>query len=63
MIEKYCLKIEQEDIWDMETGKDFCNTKAKILSLLKEQKASLSEIRYLFNNILLEIERYNPTIL
>lgn len=63
MIEKYCLKIEQEDIWDKNAGKDFCSTKEKILLILKNQKVSLSEIRYLFNNILSDIERHNPTVL
>lgn len=48
---------------DLEEGKFFNESKEKILLILKEQKISLSEARYLFNNILSDIERHNPVIL
>ena len=38
----------------------FETTKKEILSILKEQKVSLSNVRCLFNDILFEIEDKNP---
>lgn len=63
MCEKYLISVPQEDMWDSEEGKFFNESKEKILLILKEQKISLSEARYLFNNILSDIERHNPVIL
>ena len=44
--------------WD--NKEDFETTKKEILSILKEQKVSLSNVRCLFNYILFEIEDKNP---
>ena len=41
-------------------GEDFEHAKKAILSILKDEKVSLSKIRSLFNNILEDIEDNNP---
>lgn len=42
--------------WNPNDGEDFNGTKAEILKLLKEQKVSLTKIRFLFDCIITEIE-------
>ncbi len=49
--------------WNKELGDDFDFTKKAILTILKDQKVSLSKIRCLFNSILREIEDNNPVTL
>lgn len=44
--------------WDDEESFEY--TKKEILSILKEQKVSISKVRGLFNDILIEIEDENP---
>ena len=56
--EKYNTKA-----WNPNNGEDFKKTKSEILRLLKEQKVSLTKIRFLFDDIVTEIEEQNPTIL
>lgn len=46
-----------------EEGENFGRIKQVILSLLKEEKVSLSKTRHLFNVILREIEDNNPVTL
>lgn len=46
--------------WDSNIGEDFDFAKKAILTILKEQKVSLSKTRTLFNKILEEIEDLNP---
>lgn len=46
--------------WNPNDGEDFNGTKAEILKLLKEQKVSLTKIRFLFDCIITEIEEKNP---
>lgn len=46
--------------WDSNIGEDFDSAKKAILSILKDQKVSLSKTRVLFNKILEEIEDLNP---
>lgn len=53
--EKYNTKA-----WNPNDGEDFNGTKAEILKLLKEQKVSLTKIRFLFDSIITEIEEQNP---
>lgn len=48
--------------WDLSLGEDFDSTKKAILNILKDQKASLSKTRTLFNKILEEIEDNNPIV-
>lgn len=52
--------LPREDIWNPNVGEDFDHAKKAILTVLKEQKVSLSKIRYLFHVILDEIEDKNP---
>lgn len=46
------------DEWDNE--EDFERVKQMILFILKEQKVSLSQSRYLLCSVLADIERKNP---
>lgn len=46
--------------WNEDRGEDIEYTKKVILDVFKEQKVSLSKIRYLFEYILGEIEDKNP---
>lgn len=55
--------IPRENHWYENKGEDFETTKKKILSLLNEQKVSISKTRYLFHVILDEIEDDNPITL
>lgn len=57
------LFIPRERQWNKTDGEDFDLAKEKILSVLKEQKVSLSKARMLFNSILIEIEDDNPITL
>lgn len=57
------LFIPRERQWNKADGEDFDLAKEKILSVLKEQKVSLSKARALFNSILIEIEDDNPITL
>lgn len=57
------LFIPRERQWNKTDGEDFDLAKEKILSVLKEQKVSLSKTRMLFNSILIEIEDDNPITL
>lgn len=56
--EKYNTKA-----WEYIVGEDIEQTKKEILRLLKEQKVSLAKVRYLFDNIVTEIEENNPVVL
>lgn len=53
----------REKYWDKSQNEDFESTEQAILSILREQKVSLSKIRFLFNNILIKIEDDNPLTL
>ena len=53
-------KIYRVDLWNSEKGEDFCFAKKAIISILNNQKVSLSKTRHLFNVILQEIEDKNP---
>ncbi len=55
MYENYDVPLET--VW---MNGNYEDTKDKVISILKEQKASLSETRYLFHMILNEIETNNP---
>lgn len=44
-------------------GEDFVHAKKAILSILKDEKVSLSKVRTLFNDILKDIEDNNPITL
>lgn len=57
------LFIPREQQWNKSNGEDYDLAKEKILSVLKEQKISLSKARLLFNSILIEIEDDNPITL
>ena len=46
--------------WNKELDEDRDYAKKAILSILKDQKVSLSKIRALFNDILRDIEDNNP---
>lgn len=46
--------------WNKELGEDMEYSKKEILTILKQQKVSLSKIRTLFNSILRDIEDNNP---
>ena len=46
--------------WNKESGEDMEYTKKAILTILKDQKVSLSKIRTLFDSILIDIEDKNP---
>ena len=46
--------------WNKESGEDMEYTKKTILTILKDQKVSLSKIRTLFDSILIDIEDKNP---
>lgn len=46
--------------WNKEYGEDIEYAKKAILSILKEEKVSLSKVRTLFDDILVEIEDKNP---
>ena len=50
--------VYRTTLW--EEGENFGYIKQVILSLLKEEKVSLSKTRHLFNVILREIEDNNP---
>ena len=49
--------------WNKELGEDYEHAKEMILLILKEQKVSLAKIRYLFYEILVDIEKNNPIAL
>lgn len=55
--------MPRERQWNKSAGEDYDLAKEKILSILKEQKVSLSKTRALFNSILIEIEDNNPIVL
>ena len=46
--------------WQSDLGENFEHTKKAIITILKDQKVSLSKTRCLFFNILDEIEDKNP---
>ena len=52
------VKNPREIVWG--ENEDFNHVKKAILSILKEEKVSLSKIRGLFRNILEDIEDNNP---
>lgn len=52
------VKVPREIVWG--DNEDFNHVKKAILSILKEEKVSLSKIRGLFRNILEDIEDNNP---
>lgn len=53
--EKYNTKS-----WNPNNGEDFDRTKVEILRLLKEQKVSLAKIRFIFDDIITDIEDNSP---
>lgn len=53
--EKYNTKA-----WNPNNGEDFDRTKVEILRLLKEQKVSLAKIRFIFDDIITDIEENSP---
>lgn len=53
--EKYNTKA-----WNPNNGEDFDRTKVEILRLLKEQKVSLAKIRFIFDDIITDIEDNSP---
>lgn len=53
--EKYNTKA-----WNSNNGEDFDKTKTEILKLFKDQRVSLSKIRFIFDDIITEIEEQNP---
>lgn len=55
------VKVPREIAWG--ENEDFNHVKKAILSILKEEKVSLSKIRGLFRNILEDIEDNNPVTL
>lgn len=55
------FKAPREIVWG--ENEDFNHVKKAILSILKEEKVSLSKIRGLFRNILEDIEDNNPITL
>lgn len=61
-MEKYIIKetIPNTDYWNYCDTEKAKNIKKMILSILKEQKISLSETNYIFQNILEDIEKNNP---
>ena len=46
--------------WNKELGEDIDSAKKIILAILKNQKVSTAKIRYLFNEILEDIDKNNP---
>ena len=52
------VKTPREIVWG--ENEDFNHVKKAILSILKEEKVSLSKVRCLFKDILEEIEDNNP---
>lgn len=54
------FEINQPRMIEWREDEDFEHTKKAILSILKDEKVSLSKIRSLFNNILEDIEDNNP---
>ena len=52
--------VLREKEWDNEKGEDINKTKKVILTILKDQKVSLSQTVILFNKIIEEIEDNNP---
>ena len=55
------FKTPREIVWG--ENEDFNYAKKAILSILKEEKVSLSKVRCLFNDILKDIEDNNPVTL
>lgn len=55
------VKTPREMIWGK--NEDFNHAKKAILSIIKEEKVSLSKVRCLFNDILKDIEDNNPVTL
>lgn len=49
--------------WNKDLGEDIENTKKMILLILKEQKVSSAKIRYIFQEILNDIDKNNPVTL
>lgn len=50
------------DLWNTEV-ENWDYAKKAIITILKEEKVSLSKTRHLFNSILQDIERNNPITL
>lgn len=46
--------------WDEDRLENIDNAKKEILEILKKQKVSLSKTRFLFDNIINDIEDRNP---
>lgn len=46
--------------WNQNIGEDIGMAKTEILAILKTQKVSLTKIRFLFDEIITEIEDKNP---
>lgn len=45
--------------WNPDEGKDICKAKLEILNIIKEQKVSLAQVRFLFDEIITEVEENN----
>ena len=54
------MDFQRKVEWNKELGEDMEYTKKTILTILKDQKVSLSKIRTLFDSILIDIEDKNP---
>lgn len=50
-------------IIELSKGQNRDEVETKIISILKEQKLSLSQVRSVFNHILVKIEDKNPIVL
>lgn len=50
-------------ITELSEGQNRDDIETKIISILKEQKLSLSQVRSVFNHILVKIEDKNPVTL
>lgn len=55
----YCEKYNTKP-WNPNEGENFAKTKTEILNIIKAQKVSLEKIRFLFDDIVTEIEEKNP---
>lgn len=45
--------------WNPDEGKNICEAKSEILNIIKDQKVSLAQVRFLFDEIICEIEENN----
>jgi len=60
---EYMIDYTSYRIIELSEGQNRKDIETKIISILKEQKLSLSQVRSVFNNILVKIEDMNPIVL